>query len=56
MCVGGYLLVGNRETDVNVQTAVFGCEGEVRFSALESGEVSVYLVDGGSVVWKDPRD
>ena len=46
--------MGNRKTDVNVQPAVFGCEREVRLSSLESGEVIMYLVDGGRVVRKDP--
>ena len=48
--MGGYSLVGNGKTDVNVQAAVFGCESEVRLSALESGEMVMYLVDGGRVV------
>ena len=46
--------MGHWETDVNVQTAVFGCESEVLLSSLESGEVIMYLVDGGRVVRKDP--
>ena len=54
MCGGWCSLLGNRKTDVNVQAAVFGCESEVRLSSLESGEVIMYLVDGGGVVRKDP--
>ena len=53
MCVGWYSLVGNRKTDVNVQPAVFGYESEVHLSSLESGEVIMYLVDGGGIVRKD---
>lgn len=53
-CFDVNLLGRLRKPDVNMQSAVFGCESEVRESLLESLEVPLYLGDRGRIVSEDP--